>query len=105
MPCEGVALGDSPAIDQIPPALGQCGVVSPYDVDQREFSRPYGTDCDIGAFERNTATAVELVEFTATRRPFGNLVHWETASETDTVGFNLWRLDPEAGDQRPADPR
>ncbi len=36
-------------------------------------------------------TAVELLDFNATRRKYAVVLEWETASELDTVGFNLYR--------------
>jgi len=36
-------------------------------------------------------TAVELLDFSATRRKNAVVLEWETASELDTVGFNLYR--------------
>jgi hypothetical protein len=38
-------------------------------------------------------TAVELISFTAESVPEGVRVSWETATETDNLGFNLYRAD------------
>jgi hypothetical protein len=42
-------------------------------------------------------TAVTLAEFTATPQEGDNLIAWETASEIDTLGFNVYRSDSAAG--------
>ena len=43
------------------------------------------------------ATVVVLASFTATAHDGYVLVEWETASEMDNDGFNLWRAETEAG--------
>jgi len=82
----------SPAINVIPPG-GQCGGSAPYNVDQRGIARPYDTNCDMGAYERTGSTLVELISFTAEPRGSEVELLWQTASEIDTAGFNLWRSD------------
>ena len=89
--CNGVAAGDSPAINVIGPMEGKCGFSPPYDVDQRGVTRPYSTNCDIGAYERTGSTLVELGSFTARGFEDHVLLTWETASEIDNAGFRLWR--------------
>jgi hypothetical protein len=42
-------------------------------------------------------TAVELVSFEATPQGSGVLLAWETASETDNVGFNVYRAETQTG--------
>lgn len=42
-------------------------------------------------------TLIELGRFEATRQADGVLLAWETLSEIDTVGFNLWRSEAENG--------
>lgn len=56
-------------------------------------------NCAIDFVERSTGpcppqpTLVELASFTATATPAGIHVAWETASEIDNAGFNLYRSD------------
>jgi hypothetical protein len=45
-----------------------------------------------------TPTAVTLSFFTATGREDTVLIEWETTSEIDTLGFNLWRSENRDGD-------
>jgi hypothetical protein len=89
---------DSPAIDQ-----GSC---SDLDFDQRGAPRRIDIAhfdnaddaCDIGAFERQEdTTAVEMLSFTA--QPSANHVTlaWQTGTEVDNAGFNLWRAEAADG--------
>ena len=92
-------LPDSPAID----AGDNSTCLS---IDQRYYVRPVdgGTGnitCDIGAFEyASTPLAVMLASFAA--EPQGNyvLVTWETVSELDNAGFNLYRASTPDGADR-----
>ena len=66
--------------------------------DQRGVYRPQGFACDIGAYESNAPTEVSLVSFTAQveKKPSTGdgksvLLSWETTSEVDNLGFNLYR--------------
>ncbi len=63
---------------------------------------PSGSDCSTStcgsgivnarwAVDEILPTAVELLDFNATRRKYAVVLEWETASELDTVGFNLYR--------------
>jgi hypothetical protein len=47
--------------------------------------------------EQTDKTLVELASFTATGHDDYVQVEWETASEIDNDGFNLWRSEAEAG--------
>ena len=54
-----------------------------------------------GSFDGNwcgTPTAVELASFVAVAREGFVLLEWETASEIDNAGFNLWRSESESAD-------
>lgn len=65
---------------------------TPLTRDQRNYARPAGAACDIGAFEANsTPLAVQLASFEATNARDHVLVAWETVSELDNLGFNLYR--------------
>jgi len=56
----------------------------------REFAEAEPTT-ELGQEESNEPTAVTLVSFAAVARPGGVALRWETASEVDTLGFNLYR--------------
>jgi len=56
-----------------------------------DFSDGTGDDCP------PQPTLVELASFTATAHDGYVLAEWETASEIDNAGFNLWRSETEAG--------
>jgi len=45
----------------------------------------------------NSQTLITLASFTATAHDGYVLVEWETASEIDNAGFNIWRAGAEAG--------
>jgi hypothetical protein len=92
---------DSPAIDVIPSA-------SCLSEDQRGLSRSVdivdiGDDggskpCDMGAFERQEGeTAITLLSFTAQAGTDHVTLAWQTGSEVDNAGFNLWRAMAEDG--------
>lgn len=52
---------------------------------------PYGLGVDIGAYEYQGAAAlpIEMVSFTAKPTEYGNQLVWQTASETQNVGFEI----------------
>jgi hypothetical protein len=72
----------------------QAETVSAYDCSSNLYSI---TATDVSSFSpfvlknEGGATAVNLVSFTATRQDDAVLVAWETATEVDNVGFNLYR--------------
>jgi hypothetical protein len=72
----------------------QAETVSAYDCSSTLYSI---TATDVSSFSpfvlksEGGATAVDLVSFTATRQDGAVLVAWETATEVDNVGFNLYR--------------
>ena len=52
----------------------------------------------IATFGRSALAAVTLAWFTATGGDGQVLIEWETASEINNIGFNLWRSTSETGD-------
>jgi CSLREA domain-containing protein len=65
---------------------------TPLARDQRNYGRPAGTTCDIGAFEANsTPLAVLLAAFDAVSQTDHVLVTWETTTELNNQGFHLYR--------------
>ena len=53
----------------------------------------------VGSIVTQATSAVDLVSFSAeVVPPMGVYVSWSTATEADTVGFNLWRAVGESGD-------
>ncbi len=55
--------------------------------------------CLFAAVTKSTPTAVKLISFTAADSAEGVLIQWQTASETDNLGFNLYRAETETGDR------
>jgi CSLREA domain-containing protein len=71
-----------------------CAAAPVNNLDQRGYGRPEpsGTLCDIGAYEADGAPlAVTLAGFDATAAADHVLVTWETVSELENAGFNLYR--------------
>jgi hypothetical protein len=59
-------------------------------------------DVDLGqdivcTFTNEFISAVDLVSFTADAGPDSVTLKWQTASEMDTEGFNIWRSEAQAG--------
>jgi len=87
----------SPALDKAPNA--DCTAAPINDIDQRGFPRnvdadppPTANDCDIGAFELQLTTAVNVTGVRAKVNDAGNVaLKWRTTSETHIAGFNVWR--------------
>jgi hypothetical protein len=50
------------------------------------------------SFKINTITAVELAAFDAAAQDNGVLLNWETATELDNLGFNIYRADSQVGE-------
>ncbi|MDY6847265.1 MAG: hypothetical protein SVP52_09035, partial [Chloroflexota bacterium] len=57
----------------------------------------YNCACLYGSFTEVGVTAVELISFKAAPSQEGVLIEWETASEIDNLGFNLYREDLQTG--------
>ncbi len=98
-PTQTRALGSgSVAIDRIPVGALEangCGVT--VTADQRGASRAGGAGnggsaCDVGAYEAgSTPLAVTLANFDAQAMVDHILLRWETVSEANNAGFNLYR--------------
>jgi hypothetical protein len=53
---------------------------------------------DLGCVCRDCATAIKLISFIATPGDDGSVtLTWQTATEIDTAGFNLYRASTEGG--------
>ncbi len=86
----------SPALDKAPNA--DCSGKPINGVDQRGFARnvdivppPTANDCDIGAFELQLSTAVHVTNVRVVARQDRNILKWQTTSESQIAGFNVWR--------------
>ena len=84
-------------------ANGSCGSVT-YNASQASgifISQEGATNCGclFAMVTESTPTAVNLISFTAVDTAEGALIQWETASETDNLGFNLYRADTEDGER------
>ncbi len=72
--------------------------------DQRTVARPQGPACDIGAYELavTAPTAATIATFTARQDASGRVVvAWDTASEAEVAGFNVYRAVGPAGADGP----
>ena len=104
-PTQTMALGPgSVAIDQIPVSVNGC--VVGVSTDQRGAPRAGGAGnggpaCDVGAYEyASTPLAVTLASFAAQANVDHVLLTWETVSELNNSGFNLYRsTSPAAPDE------
>ncbi|HSN77087.1 MAG TPA: right-handed parallel beta-helix repeat-containing protein, partial [Anaerolineae bacterium] len=104
-PTQTRALGfGSVALDRIPIGALEangCGVT--VTTDQRGLPRAEGagaggTACDVGAYEAQTPPlAVTLASFDAQAMADHILLSWETVSEANNAGFNLYRSASPAG--------
>ncbi len=85
----------SPAVDKAPNA--DCLAVPLNGVDQRglprnvDISGTPGYLCDIGAFELQFATAANVTNVHGAAKPDRNVLKWQTTSESQIAGFNLFR--------------
>jgi hypothetical protein len=93
----------SPALDSgsSPPLNSPPG--SPIDRDQIFSVRSFGAGFDRGAREggdpaSDNPTLIELASFTATAADGGVRVEWQTVSEVDNAGFNLYRSEAADGE-------
>ncbi len=92
------ALGNNGGFTQTIPiamlssALDKASALTSPATDQRGTSRPQGYGDDIGAYELiYEPTAVELLSFSAERAQNAVTLNWQTATEYDNLGFNLYR--------------
>jgi hypothetical protein len=91
------ALGDyGGATQTIPLLTGSSAIDAGNDglcpaTDQRGVARPQGAHSDIGAFEVLIPQAVTLASFDAQAMADRILLSWETVSEANNAGFNLYR--------------
>jgi probable HAF family extracellular repeat protein len=49
-----IVSSSNPALNAIPSGTNDCGI-APFDLDQRVEARPFGTNCDIGSYEAQSA--------------------------------------------------
>jgi hypothetical protein len=89
-----------------------------YGIWKLQGRTSFGTDGDFGYVDVLTASdqygeftggqpgenLITLASFTATPQGDGILVAWETASEIDNAGFDLWRSEEERGDYHKINP-
>ena len=87
---------NSPAVDKGPNA--DCTAAPIDGVDQRELPRNVNINggnpnllCDIGAFELQFATAVNVTNVRAVAKADKNVLKWRTTSEAQIAGFNIYR--------------
>ena len=81
----------NPALNAIPNGTNDCGT-APFDLDQRGQARPFGTNCDIGAYEAQsvpptptpTATSTDTPTATPTNTPTDTPTPTETPTNTPT---------------------
>ncbi len=86
-------LSGSIAIDAGDNALAVDPDNNPLTTDQRGagYPRIVGGTVDMGAYEKDTPQAVTLASFEAAAQADHVLVTWQTVSELENAGFNLYR--------------
>ncbi|MCX5905364.1 MAG: hypothetical protein NTV89_18275 [Proteobacteria bacterium] len=67
-------------------------------VDMHNLNKSWGATCATGSCHGNCSTVIELYSFTASAGNQKVILQWETASETDNVGFNIYRAVAENGE-------
>ena len=60
-------------------------------VDIHNLNKSRGASCATGSCHGNCSTVIELQSFTATPQSSKIILQWETESEIDNTGFNLYR--------------
>ncbi len=79
---------------------GQAGWIE--GTDSNWTNAVSGNFCNLGfclyCFQQASETLAGLVSLSALAQWRGEVIAWETASEIDTIGFNLWRSDTEDGE-------
>jgi hypothetical protein len=73
------------------------GAFSPYEWYVTVSDGSFTTTGPTWSFTTGDPTAVNLVDFTVTSLPQGIQLGWQTAQETDLVGFNLYRAESPDG--------
>ena len=86
----------SPALNQAPNAECAAAVGAPDfgagGLDQRGETRPGYTLCDIGSFERQPNTAVNVTGVNGRVNKNGDaIIRWKTTTESQIAGFNIYR--------------
>jgi hypothetical protein len=76
-----------------------------FEIDIDFHGRPAGASWDRGADERDATTAVELVSFEATPLDAAVELTWETASELNNLGFQVYRSRAYDGDYERVSPQ
>lgn len=87
-------LAGSPAIDNAAHDTdGSCAQIEGEGapVDQRGVTRPQGAGCDIGAFEFQPSTAVNVTGFRGVSKRAKIVLKWQTGNESQLAGFNVYR--------------
>lgn len=81
----------SPAIDKISGDTCQSAPVNGRDQRGRVRAAGSALTCDIGAVEFNAPTNMLLARFATAQSKESIRVNWQTASELQLTGFNVWR--------------
>ncbi len=69
-----------------------CAAIPVSYQDQRGVTRPQGLHCDVGAFEAQPPTAVNVTNVRGTVNGKGfAVVKWKTTGESQIAGFNVYR--------------
>jgi hypothetical protein len=66
--------------------------------DIERTPRPQGDGYDMGAYEYAVSTLIKLSSFAATPKTGKVILQWNTESETDNAGFNLYSSEKENGE-------
>jgi len=94
----------APAVAGIDHALGNADAAVSYETNTATALRSSDHDGVVLYLNLDYVVPVELVSFTARVAEAGVLLSWSTASETENLGFEIYRSTQEAGDYAKATP-
>ena len=81
------------------PCLSMANCEEAPKIDKDGRPRPLGSGCDMGAYEQfdDGSVPVKMTALTATTTTDDVTLKWRTATETNNLGFNIYRSDTKDG--------